>query len=334
MESCLYRVIEINLNKYALVDSKGTKIYRELSADGINCNDVIYFDDNKVRTIHYGNEMHYTFYVTNKCNSNCIMCPDSETVRKNKNHITLQNLLEQVDVLPDNIRTIDITGGEPTLLKSELSFLVERILNKFFKTQIVMLSNGRSFADLVYTKEFAKFSSKNFTIEIPIHAGEQNLHDIVCGVNGGFEQTVQGIKNLLMINLRVNIRVVVLKMNIDVLNEIVRLVNLEFPQIENIHFMGLEMLGNAFENRDDVWIDFDKIRLKLQKALEFAFMLSINPQIYNFPLCMIDEEYWNFYRDSITSEKIVYLEPCERCSIKEHCGGFFNSTARHTKILS
>ena len=36
-------------------------------------------------------------YVTNQCNSNCIMCPDSVKLRTRPNEITPENLKEQIE---------------------------------------------------------------------------------------------------------------------------------------------------------------------------------------------------------------------------------------------
>ena len=53
---------------------------------------------------------------TPKCNSNCIMCPIPENVRKNGIPGTTTELLEIIRYLPRTAKHITITGGEPTLI--------------------------------------------------------------------------------------------------------------------------------------------------------------------------------------------------------------------------
>lgn len=53
---------------------------------------------------------------------------------------------------------------------------------------------------------------------------------------------------------------------------------------------------------------------------------GILTNLYNFPLCNIDERLYSIAHKSITDYKIRYKEQCENCLGKKQCGGFFNST--------
>lgn len=270
-------------------------------------------------------------YVTNQCNSNCIMCPDSVKLRTRPNEVTMENLLEQIGEINPEVEHVDITGGEPTLLKEQLPELIEAVFRQAPDAEVLMLSNGRSFAARGYTEQFAAFAHRRLKIEIPIHGNCAELHDRIAGCSGSFEQTRTGIHHLLSAGVEVGIRMVVSRLNYRSLNEMIRFISQEFPEIKYVNLMGMEVLGNAWKNREQVWIEFDEVKDRLQQAVEQCFVCGIIPSLYNFPLCLFDRKYWYCYRNSISDYKIRYFEECEKCTEKSRCGGFFASTYRYTR---
>ena len=270
-------------------------------------------------------------YVTNQCNSNCIMCPDSVKLRTRPNEVTMENLLEQIGEINPEVEHVDITGGEPTLLKEQLPELIEAVFRQAPDAEVLMLSNGRSFAARGYTEQFAAFAHRRLKIEIPIHGDCAELHDRIAGCSGSFEQTRTGIQHLLSAGVEVGIRMVVSRLNYRSLNEMIRFISQEFPEIKYVNLMGMEVLGNAWKNREQVWIEFDEVKDRLQQAVEQCFVCGIIPSLYNFPLCLFDRKYWYCYRNSISDYKIRYFEECEKCTEKSRCGGFFASTYRYTR---
>ena len=94
--------------------------------------------------------------------------------------------------------------------------------------------------------------------------------------------------------------------------------------------MGMEVLGNAWKNKEIVWEEFDSLQPYLQKALEVCFRCGLRPNLYNFPLCLFDRKYWYCYKSSISGYKIRYFEACDACGEKHRCGGFFFSTVHQT----
>ena len=270
-------------------------------------------------------------YVTNQCNSNCIMCPDSVKLRTRPNEVTMENLLEQIGEINPEAEHVDITGGEPTLLKEQLPELIEAVFRQAPDAEVLMLSNGRSFAVGGYTERFSAFAHRRLKIEIPIHGDCAELHDRIAGCPESFVQTRAGIHHLLEAGVEVGIRIVVSRLNYSRLNELIRFISREFPEIKYVNLMGMEVLGNAWKNREQVWIEFDEVKDSLQQAVEQCFVCGIIPSLYNFPLCLFDRKYWYCYRNSISDYKIRYFEVCDRCAQKSRCGGFFASTYRYTR---
>ena len=270
-------------------------------------------------------------YVTNQCNSNCIMCPDSVKLRTRPNEVTMENLLEQIGEINPEAEHVDITGGEPTLLKEQLPELIEAVFRQAPDAEVLMLSNGRSFAAGGYTERFSAFAHRRLKIEIPIHGDCAELHDRIAGCPESFVQTRAGIHHLLSAGVEVGIRIVVSRLNYNRLNQLIRFISREFPEIKYVNLMGMEVLGNAWKNREQVWIEFDEVKDSLQQAVEQCFVCGIIPSLYNYPLCLFDRKYWYCYRNSISDYKIRYFEECEKCTEKSRCGGFFASTYRYTR---
>lgn len=332
MDNSYFCIKEIVNGVIYCEDSHGNKFsFSEKVIDGCRKGDVYQQEENYYKKLFSGETESACLFVTNKCNSNCYMCPDSEYARKKDLKIEKEDLLNYVMVLPSDLPYLDITGGEPTLLGMDLPYILKEIFSHFEDVHVMILSNGRAFADTNYTAAFSLFQSKEILFEIPIHGFNIKTHDLITQAKGSFDQTMCGIKNLIACEISVGIRIVVSKLNIKFIHKIVQMIGNEFKQIRTINIMGLEMLGNAFLHRESVWIEFEEISKYLQKIIELCFLYGIEPRLYNFPLCMFEEKYWTVYRKSISPHKIVYLDECADCPYRmSMCGGFFASTARLT----
>lgn len=329
-KDCLWRIECEDDGIYARnVMGERKKVKEE--AEELHHGDVLAIRPNGfVRKLHDGHSSGALVYVTNQCNSNCIMCPDSVKMRTRPSEITSAFLAEFIALLPSDLEHVDITGGEPTLLKENLQPLIMQVCELEENAEVLMLSNGRSFASAKYTKQFAALAKKRFKIEIPIHSAKKEQHDRIAGCAGSFEQTRRGIHNLLENDIEVGVRVVVSKLNYQELDAIMKFISREFPQITYVNIMGMEVLGNAWKNKEIVWEEFDSLQPYLQEALEVCFRCGLRPNLYNFPLCLFDRKYWYCYKSSISGYKIRYFEACDACGEKHRCGGFFFSTAHQT----
>lgn len=328
----MWKILVIENTVY-VEDTTKNRIKIEDESRNFHHGDVIEINDNgNINLLHDGSSEAGLIFITNQCNSNCIMCPDSVFSRTKKNEITKEYLLKYIDLLPSDLMHVDITGGEPTLLKYGLLEVLCAAIDHFETADILMLSNGRSFAAGKYTEGFMQFKESRLKIEIPIHAATPFLHDKIAGCKGSFEQTMAGINNLIKQEISVGIRIVVSKLNYRHLNEIVELISEKFPMITYINIMGLELLGGAFKNKKDVWIEFNEVKDSLNEVIEYTFLKGIEPRLYNYPLCMFDEKYWYCYKKSITGYKVRYFKECDQCSQKDACGGFFVSTFHNTNF--
>lgn len=264
--------------------------------------------------------------MTNHCNSNCIFCPESELSRNRPENIDINRLKKIIELIPSDTRFLCITGGEPTLLKENLFDLLNICKNKFEKTDFTVLSNGRMFYYKNYAVEYAKSRPNETIIAIALHGNNSEIHDLSTNSKGSFLQTIIGLKNLHELGEKIEIRIVVNKLNYKVLPEIAKMIVNNFPNVFRVNLMALEMLGNAAKNKDEVWVDLNEVTEYVKEATLKLLKNSIKTYLYNFPLCYVDNTLWQIALPSISDYKVRYAEGCKECKIKSICGGFFEST--------
>ena len=269
--------------------------------------------------------------VTNRCNSNCIMCPTAESIRRGHEEYNGNQLVALAKYIPDDAAHITITGGEPFLIKKDIFILLDYLKRNLSDVPYLLLTNGRAFCSNEYTNLFRETTPSNIQLGIPLHGYSPETHDMIVQSNGAFDQTFMGLKNLLSINAKIELRIVVSKLNADFISKIAELIVEEFRNVFCVKIIGLEMTGNAAVNRDKVWIDYPEAFIKSEDGIEFMIKSGIDVGIYNFPLCAVRKKYWNICEKSISPYKVRYAKQCDECKVKDACGGVFSGTIRLAK---
>lgn len=86
-----------------------------------------------------------TVFMTESCNSNCVMCPMSRDSRKRGNHCSDEAWAEALALLHKRrYRHISITGGEPFLMAERLLSLMCTLRDTQADTPVLLLTNGRA----------------------------------------------------------------------------------------------------------------------------------------------------------------------------------------------
>lgn len=274
-------------------------------------------------------EYSQTIVVTNKCNSNCIMCAYTSSFRRDTTDTDADFILKQVAYLPDHTEHLVITGGEPTLKKLTFFELMKAIRYRFPRINCLLLSNGRSFSiDNICQKALDSFPKKTL-VAIPLHASYPELHDRITQASGSFKQTITGIKKLLSHGVAVEIRIITFAYNHDDIINIARLIENELHSVSIVNFMAIEMCGNSAINSRDIWIDYNSAFSACEAAIDLLVSSGIDVGIYNFPLCSVPHKHFGLYRKSISTYKVRYGEICSECKRKSLCGGVFSSSLKY-----
>ena len=99
--------------------------------------------------------------------------------------------------------------------------------------------------------------------------------------------------------------------------------------------MGMEVMGLASKNINQLWIDPHDYMLQLADAVLYLNQRNMNVSIYNLQLCLLPNDLHSFSAHSISLWKNIYLEVCEECDLREDCGGFFSSSrGKHSAYIS
>ena len=273
----------------------------------------------------------HVLFITNRCNSNCIMCPDSDANRQRNIGNRTAYLLDLIELIPEDVGHITITGGEPTLLKWDLMQVLKQCRDCLPNTEFLMLSNGRTLCVMEYRNAFLHSIPAHFRLAVPLYGSTIQEHDNITRSPGSFIQTLSALKAL-QHHMDIEIRIVIMRQNYMNTPEIASFISHELPSVHTVSLMGMELLGNAANNRKELWIDYEETSHFLELSVSKLLSSGIDVRIYNYPLCSLPRNLWSIAAKSISDYKVRYQDRCSDCQVKGLCGGFFYSTLHFEDI--
>lgn len=269
------------------------------------------------------------FLVTEACNNYCVMCPQPpKSVKENSPGLQSEKITRVLNLLsseeyPD---TLCLTGGEPTMLGDELIEIVGNIAGKMPYTLIHLLTNGRYFYYQDYVKQLSCAAKGNLLVGVPLFAHVAEIHDYVVQQKGAFEQTVAGLLHCYKYGIPVELRVVLHKQTIPYLVQLAEFITRNLFFVKHVALMGMENMGLAKLNRDELYIDPVNYKDELSQAVEVLSLYGIDTRIFNLPLCVVNHDVHDKCAQSISDFKNIYYPTCNECTKKEKCCGFFSSS--------
>ncbi len=267
--------------------------------------------------------------MTSKCNNNCIMCTRKVLLTGDYGQPTKKELINRLNKLDQSVDSILLTGGEPTIRKDFFDIL--RCINKKFpKTEIKLITNGRLFYYSSFIKKLK--SIKNLYIISEFHGSNAKLHDIITRSKGSFNQTFEGIKNLLANNFKVELRIVVSKLNYKDTANIAKLYANQFKKIKRVVVFPIDIMGSAYTNKNSVIISYTESIPYIEKAIDTLKNNDLKCSLYHIPFCVIPERYHKFIKRGLTvmDKRITFVKACEDCKFKKNCPGIWRN---YTKII-
>lgn len=279
-----------------------------------------------VRALYRKGSPHNFILVTDQCNSFCLMC--SQPPRQVDDFDRIEEHLRLIDLIDPETRELGVTGGEPTLFKDDFLRLVEHCKDRLPNTALHVLTNGRMFYYREFARRLGMIGHPDIMLGVPLYSDMDTEHDYVVQARGAFNETVLGLHNLSRYDVPVEIRVVVHRQTYRRLPKLAEFISRNFPFAAHVALMGMEMFGFVHRNFDELWIDPYHYQPELQEAAEILSLSGLNVSIYNHQLCVLDKRLWPYARKSISDWKNIYLEECNRCTMREECGGLFQSGAK------
>ncbi len=295
--------------------------------DYLSDGDVVAIESNGfIRTLYRKSSRHNFILMTDQCNSYCLMC--SQPPKRLNDFGRIAEHFRLVDLIDPTTEELGITGGEPTLFKDDFLRLMEYCKSRLPRTAVHVLTNGRLFYYREFAQGLGEIRHPNLMLGIPLYSDVDSEHDYVVQARGAFEETVQGIHNLALYEVPIEIRVVVHLQTYRRLPKLAEFITRNFPFVAHVALMGMEMFGLVHQNLEKLWIDPYDYQPQLREATEILHLSGLNVSIYNHQLCVLDRALWPFARRSISDWKNIYLEACDRCVLRQDCGGFFQSAAK------
>lgn len=279
---------------------------------------------NSVRAIYRIESSANFLFVTERCNSYCLMC--SQPPRDVNDGHLIEELIEAVTLIDKGAKELGITGGEPTLLSERFFALVRVIKSNLPNTSLHILSNGRIFSDPKLALNLAKINHPDLMLGIPLYSDVSHIHDFVVQADGAFDETIRGILNLKRHLQKVEIRVVIHKKTYERLPQLAEFIGRNLQFIDHVALMGLEITGFTRANLNELWIDPIDYSEQLSEATRILNMYGVKVSIYNLQRCLLPRNQWKYTVKSISDWKNKYYKECDGCVEKNNCGGFFSSS--------
>jgi His-Xaa-Ser system radical SAM maturase HxsC len=330
-KSILIAQDDVDLDGYAaIVSSRFTADVPRIEP----CADLAYLSDGDVvavspdgivRVLYRRKSRHNFLFVTDRCNSYCLMC--SQPPKEVDDLWRVEELHRVIDLIDPETSHLGLTGGEPTLLGADFVDLIDHCRRALPDTALHVLTNGRAFAKRSFTNAVAAIAHSNLTLAIPLYSDGASEHDYVVQAAGAFDETVAGLLNLAAAGVEVEIRIVVHRQTSERLPFLAEFISRNLPFAAHVAIMGLEITGFTVANLDVLWIDPVDYQPQLRDTVRIIASAGIPVSIYNHPLCVIPRDLWSFARQSISDWKNVYATECESCAVRAECGGFFQSSS-------
>ena len=277
----------------------------------------------KFRSLYRRGSKHNSFLVTERCNHYCLMC--SQPPRDVDDGWILDEIRAAIPLMHADTKSFAFTGGEPLLdWRGFIGCLIEcrRILPN---TAVHVLTNGRAFADSQIVSAWADVGHQRLSAGIPIYSSIDHIHDYVVQAGGAFDETVLGVLKLKDKNQKVEIRVVLHALTAPRIKETCTWLARNLPFVDHVALMGLENTGFALANQELLWIDPVDYAEDLAEGVDVLASAKVNVSVYNLQRCLLKRSVWPYAVQSISDWKNGYIEQCNKCIEKPHCGGFFTS---------
>lgn len=217
--------------------------------------------------------------ITYRCNNHCQFC-----VRDYRQELlrdrTFKEIVGILESHKKQCQEVIFTGGECTS-KNDIISLVNYA--KKIGYIVVIQSNGRMFFYKDFCKEIIRAGADKF--HISLHGHNAKLHDYLTGVKGSFEQTTNGIRNILSFGKILSTNTVINKLNYRLLPQIATL--LIKIGVWQYQFAFPHILGRAYENWQKIVPRKSDVISYVRKGIKVGKKKRKMVQVEAIPYCFL-----------------------------------------------
>lgn len=277
-----------------------------------------------------------SIHLTDLCNSKCSFCVVGSPLYA-KDSISYEQV---VSFLTENAGRaydfVNIHGGEATIHPRFFDTL--NLIQSLGYPEVHLQTNGIKLANLNFARNTIGLNVRLFIVSL--HGDVSEVQDRLTDTRGGFERTVEGIRNVKMLGALVRTNTVVTSENVDRLPQISELaIKLG---VDHLNFSNLHPVGSALFGLARMLPTFEEIRAYLYPAINIAVAQRRHVTLEGFPYCSVRERMElqlnnetrgirMLYRGRVLEDYDVFMndvmrifgEPCENCAVRALCGGVY-----------
>lgn len=275
----------------------------------------------EIQVLYRSSDVHHAIFLTNRCNSLCLMCSQPPT-RPNDAWL-IDEAISVIRHISPSPQILGMTGGEPLLLGTRLREVLDAAFDQHPTTRIDLLTNGRLLGDSQLAEKLLTGLQDNVSWLIPLYGHSDFLHDFVVQSPGAFHETLAGVLNLQAYGQAVQIRIVLIEPVLNILPQLCAFIGRNLPFVREVALMGCEPIGFALANRDQCEVDLTKWHPTMIQGVKALDRADIPCVLMNIPLCALPQSLWRYAHRSISDWKRVFIDECKHCTVKNECCGLF-----------
>lgn len=303
---------------------KGLRNIWPVKASGLEEGDIVDCDPRrgKATVLFRESEVHHSLFLTNRCNSYCLMCSQPPT--RHEDGWLVDQAIDIVRHVKTPPAVVGISGGEPLLVATGLERVFSTIEEYWPETIVEVLTNGRLLHNARVKQSVFSLPPVNVRWLVPLYGHADFLHDFVVQSPGAFDETLDGLLTLQELRQPIQLRIVLIQPVLDVLDELCRFIGQNLPFVDCVALMACEPTGFALANRDICDLDLFEAGPALERASKMLDRYQVRHVFMNAPLCALPPRLWARATRSISDWKNTYADDCAKCAVKDRCCGLFS----------
>ncbi|MFH1018359.1 MAG: radical SAM protein [Pseudomonadota bacterium] len=291
-------------------------------------------------------------HVGYSCNERCKFCYYIQTVndRTKKKDLSTEEVKRRIRYIRSRgIRTLDFTGGEPTI-RTDLAELARYSKSLGFES-VSLITNGIRLAQPAYAASCVEAGIDDFLISI--HGYEPAVHDRVTGVHGSFAKALEAVTQLRRYPVKIRANCVISGVNYTGATEILALFHSLGIQTANFIFFN-PIVEADWRSAPELNVKYivaapylkraiDAYRDKIQKItvryIPFCLMTGYESYVTNMPQIQYDPDEWDYLvRTTIREGRLVstaallagmLLYPSKKRSLKKGWNTFKHEAIKY-----
>ncbi|MGJ6964125.1 radical SAM protein [Streptosporangium sp. G11] len=281
-----------------------------------------------------------SMHVTDLCNEKCGFCVVGSPLAKSDS-VEYGDLIRfLVENSGQDYASVNLHGGEPTIHPRLFDLL--RTIRLLEYPRVEIQTNARRLKDPEFTQRLADNGVELFVVSL--HGSTSVVQDCLTQTPGGFDETIEGIRNAKRSGVAVRTNTVITRLNMGRLMDICKLcVDLG---VDHVNISNLHPVGSGFFALDMQAPTVAETRTHLLPVIEMMLASPARLTLEGFPLCVVTpheelaiedgtRSIRMMYQGSVVDDYDAFMDdemrsygpPCDGCPLRAQCGGVYNEYA-------